>query len=213
MNSVYTMKTLVSGLLLAASWPLQSARALPQQDLKTGDVLLISLPCHLCSIIEAEEGAPFSHIGVVLLEGGRITVLDSYQKVEQSLLENFVKLAKPGTRPLVLRAVGPNRQFIEFDPADVARRFHGSFEGLHYDSQFLWNNRDGTGEKLYCSEFAAKFLGPYLSRPLRTKPMHYRVQRDEWIRFFKGNPPDGLPGISPADFSRSPAFRSLGELD
>ena len=213
MNSIYMIKLLMLGLALAASWSPKTARALPRQDLKTGDVLLISLPCRLCSIIEAEEGAPFSHIGLVLMEGGRVTVLDSYHKVAQSPLEEFVKLAKPGSRPVVLRAVGPNRRFIEFDSSDVARRFHGNFEGLHYDSQFLWYNQDELGEKMYCSEFVAKFLSPYLSRPLSTKPMHYRVHREEWIKFFRGNPPDGLPGISPADFSRFPAFRNLGELE
>jgi hypothetical protein len=189
------------------------ASALPHSELRTGDVILVSLPCRICSIIEAEEGGPFSHLGLVLIENGQVRVADAYHKVASAPLGDFLKIIKPGTRPVIVRPLDAQGGFLKLDSIEVIRRFRGSYEGLSYDSEFLWNNRDAKGEKLYCSEFVAKFLNAYLPNPIETKPMHFNVERGEWIKYFKGNPPDGKPGISPADFSRSRAFQNLGTLD
>jgi hypothetical protein len=189
------------------------AFALSQSELRTGDVLLVSLPCHICSIIEAEEGAPFSHLGLVLVENNQIRIADAYHKVASAPLSEFLKLIKPGTHPVVVRPLNARGGFLKLDSSELVHRFHGSFEGLSYDSEFLWNNHDTHGEKLYCSEFVAKFLNAYLPNPVEPKPMHFNFERGEWMKYFKGNPPDGKPGISPADFSRSRAFQNLGILD
>jgi hypothetical protein len=45
------------------------------------------------------------------------------------------------------------------------------------------------------------------------KPMHFVRNREEWVRHFKGHPPDGAPGLSPGDLHRSRAFSDLGELE
>ena len=201
---------LFSAVLLVRGAP---ASALTRSELQTGDVILVSLPCHICSVIEAEEGAPFSHLGLVLIENSQIRVADAYHKVASAPLAEFLKIIKPGSRPVVMRPLDGRGGFLKLDSSEVIRRFRGSFEGLSYDSEFLWSNRDARGEKLYCSEFVAKFLNAYLPSPVETKPMHFNVDRGEWIKYFKGNPPDGKAGISPADFSRSRAFQNLGILE
>jgi hypothetical protein len=202
-------------LSLAVSIPLSGrALALSMSHLRSGDVILISLPCRICKVIEAEEEAPFSHMGIILQHKGRITVLDAYHEVREIPLQDFLKLRDPaGGSPVILRAkLGSGHEIANRD-ALMLLRFNLKFRGLSYDSEFLWDNADGKGEKLYCSEFAAKFLNAYLQSPLEPKPMHFRVSREDWIRFFKGPPPDGRPGISPADFYRSALFRNLGTLD
>ncbi len=202
---------LLIGLLLALLAP--GAQAIPRSDLRSGDVILISLPCRLCALIEDEDDSPYSHIGVILEDPAGIRVLDSFRKVASTPLDAFLKLARRGSRPVILRPRASDSGDLNLDPGALSRSFRSSFEGLSYDSDYLWDNFDGSGEKLYCSEFVAKFLNPFLPVPVSPKPMHFRVRREEWIRHFRGTPPDGMPGLSPGDFARSAAFRNLGELE
>jgi len=178
-------------------------------SLKSGDILLQSTPCYLCSLIEAEEHSPYSHLGVVVVGPSGVSVLEAWQNVEQVSLGDFLKTRKSGSRTLVLRPFA-----FESSPLPEARDllavFEQDFAGKHYDEDFLWNNSDELGEKYYCSEFAAKLLDRFLPSSIPTKPMHFQIHRNEWIQYFRGNPPDGLPGVSPGDFERSPLFDHVG---
>ena len=200
-------------LLFASGLLTIQAHAIPSSELRSGDVILISLPCRICKVIEAEEGAPFSHMGVILRYNQQISVLDAYHEVREVPLQEFLKLREDGSHPVILRAKSSRSTRISDSTFRMLLRFKTRYRGKSYDSEFLWDNRDENGEKLYCSEFAAKFLNEYLPSPIEPKPMHFRISREDWIRFFKGPPPDGKPGISPADFYRSSLFRNLGTLD
>ncbi len=206
------MNLILAFILLFTSAHSRS-RFIGKADLKTGDVILVTLPCQICSVIEAEEKAPFSHMGLVARDQGEVFVLDAYDRVRRSPLHTFLDMTKKGSLPLVVRAKGANGSAFEFQSKEFLERFSSRYEGLSYDSEFLWDNRDERGEKYYCSEFVAKFLNTYLPVTIQPKPMHYQVERDLWIKYFKGTPPDGKPGISPADFSRSPLFQKVGTLD
>jgi len=179
-------------------------------SLKSGDILLQSTECYLCSLIEAEENSPYSHLGVVVVEPSGVSVLEAWQNVERVSLDDFLKTRKGGSRTLVLRPFAFESATTPIQARDLLAVFERDFDGKHYDGDFLWNNSDERGEKYYCSEFAAKFLDLFLPSPIPTKAMHYRIHRDEWIKYFRGNPPDGLPGISPGDFERSPLFDHVG---
>jgi hypothetical protein len=91
--------------------------------------------------------------------------------------------------------------------------YKDNFDGLLYDPEFIWNNFDEAGnEKLYCSEMVTKFLSGYLRIELPMKRMKFDINRDEWIKYFKGPPPDGKWGNAPADFEKSDLFYEVGEL-
>jgi hypothetical protein len=192
---------------------LSHANAMGEAELKTGDVLLQSIPCYVCAMIEAEENAPFSHIGLVLKEGNQVSVLQSWLKVQALPLKTSLSFRKVNTQTRVLRAVDARGEEIQFDSAVFRAVFDQDFAGKSYDAAFLWNNADTLGEKYYCSEFVAKFLNRFLPIALKTKPMHYNQYRGDWIRYFRGTPPDGLPGISPADFDNSNLFKRVGEIN
>jgi hypothetical protein len=185
-----------------------STFALSSVDLQTGDVLLQSLPCSLCALIEAEEGSLYSHVGVMgpLFPGPQ--VFQAHGRVHRTSLGLFLRQTRPGSRVRILRPV-----FVPETPLDLNDRFARHFEGLSYDASFLWGNRDEKGEKIYCSELVVKLLEPVLERPVRTKPMHFVADREAWVHHFKGYPPDGEPGVSPEDLIRSGAFIDLGDLD
>src|SRR5690606_21446587 len=99
------------------------------------------------------------------------------------------------------------------NPHEFYQFYHRMFHGLKYDHDFLWNNLDEEGyEKLYCSELITKLLRGFLGIEVGTRRMKFDRNRDQWIRYFHGNPPDGKIGNSPAVFEQSRLFYEVGEL-
>lgn len=182
------------------------------QNLKTGDVLLQSVPCYVCALIELEEGSPYSHVGVVLREQNKVSVLESWSKVEKLSLATHLSYRKKNTRTLVLRPLDVWGRELKLNSEHVNNVFKTKYLGLDYDPGFLWNNENNHGQMLYCSEFAAKFLNEFLPRPILPKPMHFNSYREDWKKYFHGTPPDGAPGISPSDFPKSRLFKVVGEI-
>ena len=179
--------------------------------LKSGDIILQSIPCTLCKAIEDEENSPYSHMGVLINDQGKWNVLEAWSKVQETPLHIFLNRRRKETRSLILRSASLKR-FHLFSSKKLIQRFKNNYEGKNYDSEFLWDNRDQRGEKYYCSEFVAKFLEANLPNSIPTKAMHYTQHREFWLKYFHGNPPDGLPGLSPGDFERSPLFKKVGLL-
>ena len=188
------------------------AGAFTLADLKTGDVLLQSAACALCSKIEAEESSPYSHVGIVLIEKTQVFVLDSWARVEKLPIRKFLAHRRPGTHTQVSRLIDGTGKELKLDSQKFSTVFDQNFKDLNYDDTFLWDNQDAKGEKLYCSEFVAKFLNRFIPVPFSPKPMHYTHDRAAWINYFHGTPPDGKPGISPGDFEKSPLLKAVGDL-
>ena len=200
-------------LFLSSAISVYANEGLSARDLKSGDVLLQSIPCHVCALIETEEGSNYSHIGVVLRKNKQTLVLQAWNQVLALPLSRSLQFRKSGTQTLVLRPIDKIGSEVKLNSRVLSLIFNKYFNGLSYDEAFLWNNRDGFGEKLYCSEFVAKFLNYFLPEKISPKSMHFTHRRDEWIQYFRGAPPDGQEGISPGDFARSPLFKQLGYLD
>ncbi len=201
-------------------------------DLKTGQIILIPLTCHLCTLIEGEESSVFSHVGLVLNErvevanaasgsngrGGRdnggaveTTVLEALGKVRQIKIADFLSRVPVGRAPLV---VAPK---AKINAHKLKRIFDREFNGLPYDEYFLWDNKVDGKEALYCTEFLYKILSYFTRNLSEPKPMHYNFKREAWLRYFgKLNPPitapDGKPGLSPGDFERFRGFDVVGFL-
>lgn len=179
------------------------------QSLKAGDILLASLPCWICSVIELEEDSLFSHIGILNQENGEWVVYESFGEVRKSKLPKFLKGLRKDRIVRVLRL----RSEPNFSARKLQSVFEKKYEGLSYDNKFLWNNYDHLGrEKYYCSEFVQKFFLDFISLTLTTKRMHFDKKRKYWERFFKGEIPDGELGISPEDFNKSADFIHLKDF-
>ena len=178
-------------------------------NLKSGDLILQSNSCYLCSLIEAEEKSPYSHMGILVMHQGSWKVLESWGSARMSNLNEFLSRRKVKSASLILR-LKSNLKRSSLSSNILISRFENEFSHLSYDENFLWNNKDQNGEKLYCSEMVAKFLLPFLLNPIQTKSMHFNVNREYWIKYFHGNPPDGEPGLSPGDFEKSPLFNHVG---
>lgn len=208
------MKTFILALLLAIS---SNVFALTVKDLRAGDVLLLSLNCYECRIIESETNSLFSHSGVVVVdEKGETRVGQSLGRLDHFSFADFTKGITPGTfvhvyRPRELKSFSiEKRKLLEKNMLDV---FNEKFKNAPFDSKYLWNNTDPNGvEYLYCSEFIAKFLDHFLSQKTIPLPISYKKHFDYWLKYFKGNVPDGELGNSPAAFSRDDRFEFIGKI-
>jgi hypothetical protein len=200
--------------LLSLLITLNSTPALAAPDLAPGDVLLQPLQCWSCSLIEEEESSIYSHVGIVLSVHPTVQVAEALGKVRALPLAEFTARTEPGQSVRILRLRDADVLHAAVTPPNrMAEIFRSEFDGLNYDPQFLWNNQDDSNRELiYCSELIAKLLDRAWGVQLPLKRMHFDRNAELWRRFFKGSPPAGEWGISPADLERSELFQTIGEL-
>ncbi len=182
-------------------------------ELKIGDIILQPLQCWTCHLIMAQEKSPFSHMGLVVSTRPEVLVAESLGSVKLTSLKEFLGRTK-GQHHSVKRFKDASVvQYFRQHEKQFLKFFQDHYEGLPYDPEFLWENVNGNGqEKLYCSEMIAKLLEEFLRIEMPLKKMKYDINREHWIEYFKGNPPDGKWGNAPADFERSLLFYEVGQL-
>jgi hypothetical protein len=184
--------------------------------LAPGDVVLLPLKCYICRAIEIETDSPWAHSGIVLQDDdGRLFVAHAGDHVIRESVEQFWAKSAPGQTPAVYRAravsaICQNKRDCAVFSQELLARFRDEFEGLSFDHDFRWDNFDESGkEKLYCSEFVAKLLSPFMESGLPPRPLTFNRLQDFWNSYFKGQVPEGIPGNAPADFARSSEFQSV----
>lgn len=183
-------------------------------ELKVGDILLQPLNCWSCSLIKAQEKTIYSHMGLVIETKPQVKVVEALGTVRTVTFESFRSRNQKGQRLSVRRFRHQKAvEYIQDNKEIFKEYFENSFSGLEYDHEFLWNNFDDKGfEKLYCSELISKMLSGFLRIEMPVKRMRFDVNREAWLRYFNGNPPDSQWGNSPGDFERSELFYEVGEL-
>ena len=153
-------------------------------------------------------------MGIVIETYPAVKVAEALGTVRILTLNEFNARTEKGQKLSVRRLV--NREAVNYlqkNQYQFKFFFQRHFEGLQYDEEFLWNNVDEDGfEKLYCSEMVAKLFHGFMGIKVSTKIMKYDINREDWIDYFGGNPPDGKVGNSPTSFEVSPLFYEVGEL-
>jgi hypothetical protein len=196
---------IIFGLLPLQVWGL---------ELKIGDIILQPRDCWSCSLIEAQEGTIYSHMSLVIQVRPVVKVVDALGVVKISDLSFFNQGTQKNQKMSVRRFLNENAvQFLQIHAQEFTNYYLSHFDGLKYDHEFLWNNVDENGnQRLYCSELITKLLSGFLNVELPVKRMKFDRNREDWIRYFQGNPPDGKWGNAPADFEKSELFYEVGEL-
>lgn len=190
--------------------------AIPWSKLKTGDLLLISLQCRVCQLIELEEGEPFSHMALVIKNKNKISLVESWgadgiklKTPKEFWLDKVLNVKNP------LVIIRHATQFKNRPQLQNLESFLPLFLGKKYDPHFLWDNTDVNKQPLYyCSEFLYKILKLWLTDNLilKTKKMTYTKYYSNWVKYFdqyRQAVPAGLEGISPADFVKSKDFKII----
>lgn len=208
------MKTLI---LLIAALVSTNVFSLTVSDLRSGDVVLLSLNCIECRVIESETNSLFSHSGVIVFDQDqKMKVAQSIGNVALFSYADFTRNITPGTFVHVYRAREfkslslTKKAMLEKSMLDV---FNEKYRGAPFDSKYIWNNFNAKGvELLYCSEFIAKFLDNFLTQKTEIDVISYSKHYDYWSRYFKGNVPENELGNSPASFSRDNRFEFIGTI-
>lgn len=153
-------------------------------------------------------------MGMVIEVAPTVKVIDALGSVKVSELSAFNMGTQKDQKMSVRRFRNEHAvNFIQKNKDIFVLYYLNNFDGLKYDHDFIWNNFDENGnEKLYCSEMVTKLLSGFLGIELPMKKMKFDINRDQWIKYFRGNPPDGKWGNAPADFEKSDLFYEVGEL-
>lgn len=183
-------------------------------EVKVGDILLQPTNCWSCTLIEEEHDTIYSHLGIVVQVSPEILVAESLGSVRAIPLKEFDAKTQKDQDLLVLRFNNAKLvDHFEKNKLQLMNLFQTEFEGKPYDKEFLWNNFDVNGvEKLYCSEFIAKFLQAFAGIEPKVRRMHFYKNRDQWGRYFHGQIPDGKWGNAPSDYHDLNLFHEVGEL-
>lgn len=195
------------------------ARYVDRNELRPGDLILLPLDCYLCQMIEDETQSIFSHIGIIIRNReGKLMVAESWGKVRMVTISSFLIRSEKGQscelyRSYQLDDLYSYKEFFNQFSAGISKLYFQKFQGLRFDSNFLWDNVDDQGkEKLYCSEFVTKILNSFLNDPITPYPMTFERNWQFWNRYFKGNVPQGELGNSPAFFEKSNRFFMVGKI-
>lgn len=185
-------------------------------DLKTGDILFQTNKAQT-SFVKAIENVTaslddlnFSHVGVVVVEDGEVFVLEATMPVVcKTPLEKYFKQSKQvDGNPLVV--VGRlKRRFWKSIPRAINTM--KSLLGKPYDYVFLPDN-----DKYYCSEIIYLAFLRRNGKPIfKESPMSFKDKTTGetsplWIKHFERHKtpiPEGVPGTSPGEMSRSKALK------
>lgn len=184
---------------------------------RNGDLLFQDLDCgpyctSIEKVTEGVEGADFSHMGMVVMQGGAPYVYEAVSRgVVATPLEDFLQRNTDASGNPKVMVGRLNEQYRQLIPS--ALREAESLLGHAYDEVYV----DGD-DKYYCSELVYEvFKRANGGRPLFTlAPMTY-IDPDTgktfpvWEKYFadKGlNVPEGVPGINPGLMSRA-SFLSI----
>src|SRR5690606_25202718 len=99
---------------------------------------------------------------VVAVNRDQVLVAQALGPLHALPLSKFVSQRTKGTTILV------RRPFKDISRESLFLDFKQNWQGLPFDSAYVWDD-----EKLYCSEFVAKFLNPYLDYPFQAKPLDF----------------------------------------
>jgi len=183
-------------------------------DFQVGDIIFTTYrPCRVCLVIEDESDSPYSHLGIIVkVTSSEVLVADSLGIVKTSSANEFIEKSAYATLFRI------KEKFLNMTKKDFSlalfQSYEDEFQGLKYDRYFQWDNYDEEGnELLYCSEFVAKLMNPFLKNTIATKPMNYTKNYDFWIKYFRDVPiPQGQPGINPGYLSKQKQLKFIKVL-
>ncbi len=224
MLKMTTLILLMQLFLVRISWGAQDFQDDDKiLELRPGDIILLSLNCSICPLIENETDSPYSHSGIVVQKDmGAVVVAQALGRgVQHVTLDQFLAGLRSGGVAHIYRARALDQLYHENPQGfhkfedELWHNYTTQFMGSSFDPFFLWDNRDAQGkEKFYCSEFVAKLLNRSLERNHQIKPVAMDFSRNlsTWQRLFHGVVPQGKPGLAPADFTRNDLLYFVNSL-
>lgn len=168
-----------------------------EKPLKNGDIIFIVNPSGQGKAIQLATKSKYTHVGIVLIENGKIMVYHAVEPVSKNTFEQFVDMSADG-KYYIKRL--KNQSLITEIAIKKMLTEAKSQLGIHYDLGFNWSD-----EELYCSEFVWKLYKHALGidigklRPLKDFDLSNPVVKDIMKRRYGKNIPYDENMISPGD--------------
>ena len=114
---------------------------------KTGDLIFQTQVGWMSPLaIQVATLSPYSHVGVVAVEGKEVYVYEASAKVQKVKIQNFINRVDTGSRFVIYRHKSVDarrsRKVISYAKASL---------GKNYDTHLSWSN-----SRMYCSELVYK---------------------------------------------------------
>ncbi len=174
-------------------------------QIESGDLVFQDLDCgERCALIRSVTDSKYSHVGIVVENGGERMVWEALGPVGPVPLTDWVR-----------RGIGG--RVAVYRPIRALQRHHGAVElamqrmaGRPYDGFYGWDD-----DTIYCSELVAKAYEQALGQPLvapHTVDLGRHIRRIG--RLSDGRLTPATLMVTPADLVRSGAFvRVVDELE
>jgi len=129
-------------------------------DSYSGDIIFQVSSSPQASAVALASGSPITHVGLIVVEGDKVTVIEAVEPVREIPIEQFIDHGGMwGIYRLKERPKNP-------DWSSRVVRYARAMKGKHYDSLFQWND-----DRIYCSELVWKAFSKGAGIEL-TEPQH-----------------------------------------
>jgi uncharacterized protein YycO len=165
---------------------------------QTGDIVLQDLKSPSSEAIKLATNSPYSHCGLVSLEGDSAFVIEAVGPVRKIPLEQWTENGE-GLYSVL--------RFKEGNNVDEAIRIAEKYLGLPYDQMYLWGD-----DEFYCSELVYKAYsrgcGISLCDLRRFEEYNLELVKRAIIERF-GEVPVGQKVVTPEDLAHSPLLEII----
>lgn len=135
--------------LLAMAWLLLSCGRPAQGAIREGDIVFQTSRSAQSLAIQLATHSPYSHMGLVLYQGGRPFVLEAITHVQLTPLKEWTARGENGR--FVVKRLRDGSVLGDRKKSAALRKAALTFVGRPYDPYFEWSD-----ERIYCSELVWK---------------------------------------------------------
>lgn len=200
------MKRLLLALLLLAAPGCSAQDYMPQN----GDILFHTSTSSQSQAIQLATGSPYSHLGILYVEGGKPFVFEAVQPVKSTPLHEWIERGVGGH--FVVKRLRDAGERLTPKVLQRMKSVGSAWVGRDYDLTFEWSD-----DRLYCSELVWKIydraVGVQLGelQTLSDFDLSHPVVAAKIQERFGGSPPAEERVISPAPMFASPELVTVFE--
>ena len=198
-----------------ASWYFLSAKPLKKvrhnnSAIRSGDIVFQNVNSSQCRAIELATGSPWTHVGIVFEDRGKLFVYEAVQPVRITRLDDWIENGRNGQ--FVAKRIAGADTLLTPSVLAKMKTIGKSHIGKNYDPYFEWSDKN-----MYCSELVWKIYRQSLGMEIgKLKPLgsfnleHPVVQAKLRERYGDNLPLDELM-ISPGDMFNSETLVTVSD--
>jgi len=118
-------------------------------ELQDGDIIFHSSTSSQSEALRLAMGSPYTHMGIIFVEGGGPVVLEAVGPVKRTPLAEWVGRGEGGR--FVVKRLSDAQALLTADAIARLKKAGDRYAGRPYDLQFQWSD-----ERIYCSELVWK---------------------------------------------------------